>query len=91
MELRTKAFELAELLGWSVDDLAIRSGIPRSTLYAVKKGDRGVGPKVITGLMRAFPQTPFERLFVPAESTLVDDLSSAVAQGRGDELVSNAA
>ncbi len=79
MGLKTKAFELAELLGWTVDDLAVKSGIPRSTLYAVKKGDRGVGPKVITGIMRAFPATPFERLFVPAESTGVDNASNGVA------------
>lgn len=78
MGLKTKAFELAEMLGWSVDDLAEKSGVPRSTLYAIRKGDRGVGPKVIAGLMRAFPRTPFERLFISADSTDVDNESKDV-------------
>lgn len=70
MGLRTRAFDLALVMGWSVDELAERSGIPRSTLYAIRAGDRKVGPKTITGLMRAFPKVPFERLFVPSESTV---------------------
>lgn len=72
MGLKTRAFEVAEIMGWSVDDLAERSGIARSTLYAIRAGDRRVGPKTIAGLMRAFPKLPFERLFVAAESTKSD-------------------
>lgn len=66
---------MAELMGWSVDELAARSGIARSTLYAIKAGDRSVGPKTIAGLMRAFPKLTFERLFTPIESTVSDSLS----------------
>lgn len=80
MALKTRAFELAEMLGWSVDDLSRRSGIPRSTLYAVKKGDRSVGPKVLNGLMQAFPQVAFDRLFVLSESTSVDVSSKVVEE-----------
>jgi transcriptional regulator with XRE-family HTH domain len=72
MGLRTTAFEVAEVLGWSVDQLAEKSGVARSTLYAIRAGDRRPGPKVIAGLMRAFPHLTFERLFVPAESTKSD-------------------
>lgn len=72
MRLRTTAFEAAQALGWDMNELARRSGIPRSTLYAVKLGARYPGPKVIAGLMRAFPHLPFERLFVVVKSSNED-------------------
>lgn len=75
MGLRTSAFEAARVLGWSVDELAMRAGIARSTLYAIQKGDRSPGPKTIAGLMRALPHMTFERLFTPSESTKTDTQS----------------
>lgn len=68
MGLRTTAFEAAEAKGWTIEELAHRSGIPRSTLYQIRLKRRRPGPKVIPGIMRAFPDLPFERLFVSDDS-----------------------
>lgn len=70
MGLRTTAFDAAEAKGWSMEELAQRSGIPRSTLYQIKLKRRRPGPKVIPGIMRAFPDLPFERLFLPDDSAI---------------------
>lgn len=72
MPFRTTAFEAADALGWSVGDLAKRSGIPASTLYEIRNGRRFVGPKTIPGIRKAFPQLSFEQLFVPVDSTIVE-------------------
>lgn len=76
MALKTTAFEAAEAKGWTMAELARRSGIPRSTLYSLQRGYRSVGPKVIPGIMRAFPDLPFERLFLPADSAIAQSVNT---------------
>lgn len=71
MRYRTTAFEAADALGWDMDELARRSGVPASTLYMVRRGERGVGSKTMLGLRKAFPHLSFEQLFVLAENTKV--------------------
>ena len=80
MAYRTTAFQAAEALGWDMEELAKRSGVPSSTLYEIKRGRRFVGPKTIPGLRRAFPHLSFEQLFVPTNSA-VAELSDTVAEG----------
>lgn len=76
MPLRTTAFQAADACGWDVDELAKRSGVSKKMLYAMRNGGRNPGTKTIAGLMRAFPHLPYERLFVPLESTKVSDTST---------------
>jgi len=65
MALRTTAFERADALGWSMAELAKRSGLSRYTLYKLKTGERAPGGKVIEGLLRAFPNLTYRDLFLP--------------------------
>jgi hypothetical protein len=89
MALRTTAFQAAEALGWDLPELSKRSGIPLKTLYALRDGTRRPGPKTIAGLMRAFPQLPFERLFMPADSANADKRHAiAIAQNAVPEAAS---
>lgn len=78
MPFRTTAFEAADLLGWDMLELARRSGIPRATLYEIRKGRRGVGPKTIPGLRRAFPHLSFEQLFVLSDSAVAEKSDTIV-------------
>lgn len=79
MAFKTTAFQAADALGWSMEELAQRSGVPASTLYEIKRGRRGVGPKTIPGLRRAFPHLSFEQLFVPTDSAIVEQKSTIAA------------
>ena len=63
--LRTTAFERAEALGWGVRELSRRCGVSRESLYKVKAGNRGPGPRMIEGLLRAFPNLAYRDLFMP--------------------------
>lgn len=69
MAFRTTAFNAAEAMGWDMEELARRSGVPVSTLYEIRRGRRFVGPKTMPGLRQAFPHLSFEQLFfVPSGS-----------------------
>jgi transcriptional regulator with XRE-family HTH domain len=68
MPIRTTAFDAADALGWDMEELAKRSGVPASTLYEIRRGRRYVGPKTIPGLLKAFPHLSFAQLFVPSNS-----------------------
>lgn len=72
MPFRTTAFRAAEALGWDINELAKRSGVPASTLYEIRCGRRGVGAKTMPGLRRAFPHLSFEQLFVSSDSALAE-------------------
>jgi transcriptional regulator with XRE-family HTH domain len=70
MAFRTTAFKAAEALGWDMEELARRSGVPASTLYEIRRGRRFVGPKTFAGLRKAFPHLSFEQLFVSSDSAI---------------------
>lgn len=72
MPFRTTAFSAAEAMGWDMNELAKRSGVPASTLYEIRCGRRGVGAKTMPGLRRAFPHLSFEQLFVSSDSALAE-------------------
>ena len=69
--LKTTVFEAAEALGWDMHELHRRSGIPYSTLYAVRLGTRNPGNRFVTGAKRAFPHLSYEQLFTPVDATNV--------------------
>ena len=73
MALRTTAIERAEQLGWSIHDLARRSGLSVETLYKLRDGTRSPGPKTIEALLQAFPNLSYRDLFVPEKRTQVQD------------------
>src|SRR5499427_7897889 len=68
MAFRTTAVEAAEARGWSRAELARRSGLSVRLIHLLARG-RQPGPKAIEGLMRAFADLPYERLFVPSGSS----------------------
>ncbi len=70
----------ATALGWSQAELGKRSNLSRETLYKLRVGQRKVGPKVIEGFLRAFPNLSYRDLFVPAERSVVHPPSSAVIE-----------
>lgn len=79
MPFRTTAFQAAEAMGWDMNELAKRSGVPASTLYEIRCGRRGVGAKTMPGLRKAFPHLSFEQLFLPSDSASAEK-SGALAE-----------
>lgn len=86
MPMRTTAVEAAEARGWSNRELARRTGLSVSTIYNLERGEYDtISGKVITAIMRAFPDLPYERLFVPVdsskknESSIMQDVAVAAA------------
>jgi transcriptional regulator with XRE-family HTH domain len=77
MPLRTTAIEAAEARGWTKADLARKTGLSLSTIYSLSWGTRP-GAKAIAAIMQAFPDLPFERLFVPIDSTKLQRAVSTV-------------
>ncbi len=69
--MKTTAFERAEALGWTMAELAARSGLSIETLYKLKAGTRHAGPKVVEGLLVAFPNLGYRDLFVASNRTAV--------------------
>jgi transcriptional regulator with XRE-family HTH domain len=67
--LSTTALDRAAAMGWSMAELAERSGLSVETLYKLKDGSRTPGPKSIEGLLQAFPNLGYRDLFVPRNST----------------------
>jgi transcriptional regulator with XRE-family HTH domain len=68
MPLRTTAVEAAKARGWSKAEMSRRTGLSLSLIYNLAGGSRP-GHKAIAAIMEAFPDLPFERLFVPTKST----------------------
>jgi transcriptional regulator with XRE-family HTH domain len=69
MALRTTAIDRAQAMGWSIAELAARSGLSVETLYKLKDGSRTPGPKTIEGLLQAFPNLGYRDLFLPVTRT----------------------
>lgn len=80
MGLRTTAFERSQVLGWSIGDLAVRSGLSIETLYKLRDGTRKPGPKAIEGLLQAFPNLSYRDLFVPTDRTTVQEPDSKLQE-----------
>jgi len=69
MPLRTTAIEAAAARGWSKAELQRRTGLSLSTIYNLESGVYTPSGKTINAIMRVFPDLPYERLFVPVDSS----------------------
>lgn len=49
--------------GWSERNLALKSGLSSATISRVMSGKRGAGARTMTGIRKAFPDEPLEKLF----------------------------
>jgi len=68
--MKTTAVEAALARGWSRAELARRTGLSPSTIHNLETGEYDtISGKTIDAIMRAFPDLPYERLFVPVDST----------------------
>lgn len=73
--MRTIAVEAAAARGWSRSELARRTGLSRSTIHNLETGEYGtISGKTISAIMQAFPDLPYERLFVPVDSSKEHDV-----------------
>jgi Helix-turn-helix. len=54
---------LLERRGWSERNLAIRSGLSSATISRIISGKRGLGARTISGIRKAFPEEPIDKLF----------------------------
>lgn len=68
MPIRTTAVDAAEARGWTKGELARRTGLSLRTIYSLRDGSQPSG-KAIEAIMRVFPDLPYERLFVPVDSS----------------------
>jgi hypothetical protein len=75
MPLRTTAIEAAAARGWNKAQLADMTGLSLRTIYSLSHGS-SPSAKAITAIMRVFPDLPYERLFVPLDSTKLNDQHS---------------
>ena len=55
--------ELMAVRRWSASELARQMGVSRSETTRLLNGKRNGGNKVISGLIKAFPEEPLENLF----------------------------
>lgn len=68
--MRTTAVEAAVARGWSRAELTERTGLSRSTIHNLERGKYDtISGKAINAIMMAFPDLPYERLFVPVDSS----------------------
>lgn len=50
--------------GWSNAQLAMRMGVSKAHVGRIFSGKRDAGTKVISGIIRAFPNEPLDKLFI---------------------------
>jgi transcriptional regulator with XRE-family HTH domain len=55
--------ELIREKGWSERKLAMKAGISHATVSRIINGKRRAGVRAITGIRKAFPEEPKEKLF----------------------------
>ena len=75
MPLRTRAIEIARERGWTIAEFARRSGLSLRVCYYLRDG-RQPSTQVVGAVMKLFPELSFEDLFVPADSTEVEQSST---------------
>ena len=69
--------------GWSDSELARQMGISRAEANRFMKGQRSGGKKLMSGLLRAFPNETIETLFIlpqvsPIDNTIVKIKTKAI-------------
>jgi len=63
MELKTRVFELYNGNYRNLTELAQAMGISVGHIYHVRKGERPINEKFITGAMKVFPEYKLDDLF----------------------------
>ena len=58
-----KIKELMAIRSWSASELARQMGVSRSEITRLLNGKRNGGNKIISGLIKAFPDEPLKSLF----------------------------
>lgn len=81
MPIKTIAVDAARARGWTKADLARMTGLSLSTIYSLSRGT-APSAKATAAIMRVFPDMPYERLFVPIDSSALHIPSSKV-QAKG--------
>ena len=72
--------ELMAVRQWSASELARHMGVSRSETTRLLNGKRNGGTKVISGLIKAFPDEPLETLFfLPSVYPNVNDYKDYVS------------
>ena len=57
--------ELMKEHGWSIGQLAVKSGVSKAQLSRLLSEKRGAGARTIEGILRAFPEADRNLLFLP--------------------------
>lgn len=77
---RTYITKLVNERGWSDSELARRMGISRAEANRFMKGQRSGGKKLMSGLLRAFPNESIETLFIlPTPSPISNNSPDIIA------------
>jgi len=63
MKLRTKVFDIGKQNHINLTELARAMGVSVSQVYRVRRGERPINEKFITGTLRAFPGYKLDDLF----------------------------
>lgn len=79
--------ELMDAKRWSASELARQMGVSRSETTRLLNGKRNGGNKVISGLIKAFPEESLDSLFFlptvyPNVNIIPDDVSSEKSLGK---------
>lgn len=75
---RTYITKLVNEKGWSDSELARRMGISRAEANRFMKGQRSGGKKLMSGLLRAFPNESIEALFILPNVSPIDNKYTAL-------------
>jgi len=67
MKLKTRVFELYNGKYRNLAELAQTMGISQDLIYRVRKGDRNINGRFITGALKAFPGCKLDDLFYVSE------------------------
>ena len=63
MKLKTRVFELFNGKYRNLVELAQTMGISQALIYRVRRGERGIHERFITGAAKAFPEYKLDDLF----------------------------
>jgi hypothetical protein len=76
---RTYITKLVNERGWSDSELARRMGISRAEANRFMKGQRCGGKKLMSGLLRAFPNESIETLFILPHLSPIGNTNTVLA------------
>lgn len=72
--------ELMDEKGYTLGQLAVKSGISKAQLSRLMRDKRGAGTKTMEGLMRAFPDADIGKLFLPEVLPISNSIMQPVSK-----------